>query len=88
MSCNREIDKDMLDLDYYDLTKNCMKYNVESEYLHMSLFFQHLFISERGYIIDTGNFRDVNYALVKRIKHKMEKHPILFKLLWKYFMVA
>ena len=88
MSCNRELDKDMLDLHYRDLRNSLQRYDKESEYLHMSLFFQTLFISKSGYIIGTGNFRDANYELVRRIYKNIERHPILFKLLWKYFMVA
>lgn len=46
---------------------------------------QKLFISENGYIIDTGNYQDVNSELIIRIEEKIKKHPILWKL---FFMVA
>ena len=83
-----EIDKDLLDLYYKDLRNDIRRYDKEAEYLHMSQFFQTLFISKDGYVIDTGNFRDANYELVRRIKANIDRHPILFKLFWKYFMVA
>lgn len=88
MHYDKELDKDLLDLYYKDIKDNNYNHDVLLEYLHISQFFQCLFISRNSYVIDTGNFRNVNYELVKRIHRKIEKHPILFKLLWKYFMVA
>ena len=88
MSYNKELDKDLLYLCYKDIKSRQYQHDVYLEYLHMSQFFQSLFISRNGYIIDTGDFRTANYELVKRLYHKIEKHPILFKLLWKYFMVG
>ena len=52
------------------------------EYCALSCFFQTLFISENGYIIDTGNFRDVNRELVELVLEKVEKNPTLFRKLF------
>lgn len=54
-------------------------------YLAMSLFFQGLFISKNGYVIDTGNFEDVNCVMMDRIQERVKKHPLLWKL---FFMIA
>lgn len=59
--------------------------DIFEEYLDFSLFFQRLFISKNGYIIDTGNFRTANFELIKRVKERVEKHPLLWKL---FFMIA
>lgn len=58
---------------------------IEREYLAFSKFFQDIFISEYGYIVDTGNYRTVNAELIELVKEKIEKHPILWRL---FFMVA
>lgn len=52
------------------------------EYLEFSRFIQGIFISEKGYIVDTGNFQTVNRRLMQLIKEKVEKHPYLFSLLF------
>jgi hypothetical protein len=46
---------------------------------------QRLLISEDGYVIDTGNWENVNAEVALRLAKKIKKHPILWKLL---FMVA
>ena len=58
---------------------------IEKEYIAFSRFFSDAFISEYGYIIDTGNYRTVNAELIELVKEKIEKHPIIWKL---FFMVA
>ena len=55
------------------------------EYLEFSRFMQHAFISEDGWIIDTGNFETCNRELIVRIYEKIKKHPLLWKM---FFMVA
>ena len=55
------------------------------EYLEFSKFIQGCFISEDGYIIDTGNFQTVNRQLMYEIMYKIQKHPILWKI---FFMIA
>ena len=61
-------------LDYED--------SIIKEYLEFSRFIQGIFISEKGYIIDTGNFQTVNLELIHRIKKHVEKHPLIWKLLF------
>lgn len=55
------------------------------EYLAFSQFMQNAFISEDGYIIDTGNFQTANLELIDLVYRKIKKHPIIWKL---FFMVA
>ena len=55
-----------------------------NEYLELSRFFQALFISDNGYVIDTGNFQTVNRVILKDILKRVKKHPEL----WKLFMVC
>ena len=56
----------------------------ELRYLAFSRFMQDCFISEHGYIVDTGNYETVNLELMDRLNERIEKHPIL----WKLFMVG
>ena len=42
-------------------------------------------ISEDGYVLDTGNFENVNAEVALRLAEKIKKHPILWKM---FFMVA
>nr|DAH98037.1 MAG TPA: hypothetical protein [Bacteriophage sp.] len=50
-----------------------------------SVLMQRLLISEHGYVIDTGNWENVNAEVALRLADKIEKHPLIWKLL---FMVA
>lgn len=50
-----------------------------------SILIQNLLISENGYVIDTGNWENVNAEVALRLVKKIKKHPILWKL---FFMVA
>jgi hypothetical protein len=59
-------------------------YDPVSEYLQLSRFIQALFISYDGYVIDTGNFRTVNRAILKDILKRVKKHPEI----WQLFMVC
>lgn len=49
-----------------------------------SILIQNLLISENGYVIDTGNWENVNAELALRLVEKIKKHPIL----WKYFFMV
>ena len=42
-------------------------------------------ISEGGYVIDTGNYENVNAEVALRLAEKIKKHPKLWQ--W-FFMVA
>lgn len=50
-----------------------------------SLLIQDITISENGYIIDTGNWENVNAEVALRLAEQIKKHPIIWKL---FFMVA
>lgn len=50
-----------------------------------SILIQKLLISENGYVIDTGNWENVNAKVALRLVEKIKKHPILWK---HFFMVA
>lgn len=62
-----------------------LKGDVDKEYLAFSRFMQNAFISEGGYIIDTGNYQTVNAELLRCVNNKIKKHPIIWKL---FFMIA
>lgn len=50
-----------------------------------SILIQNLLISENGYVIDTGNWENVNAEVALRLAEQIKKHPIIWKL---FFMVA
>lgn len=50
-----------------------------------SVLIQELTISENGYVIDTGNWENVNAEVALRLAEQIKKHPILWKL---FFMIA
>ena len=50
-----------------------------------SIFIQDIAISEGGYVIDTGNWENVNSEVVLHLNKKIKRHPIIWKL---FFMIA
>ena len=50
-----------------------------------SILMHELLISENGYVIDTGNYENVNAEVALRLAEKIKKHPKLWE--W-FFMVA
>ena len=50
-----------------------------------SLLIQNLLISPGGYVIDTGNYANVNAEVALRLFDRIKEHPLLWK--W-FFMVA
>ena len=50
-----------------------------------SILIQELTIPEGGWIIDTGNFENVNAEVALRLIDRIRRHPIIWK---KFFMVA
>lgn len=50
-----------------------------------SVLMQEFLVSEDGYVIDTGNYENVNAKVTLRLAEKIKKHPKLWK--W-FFMVA
>lgn len=51
----------------------------------LSLLIQNMTISENGYVIDTGNWENVNAEVALRLAEQIKKHSILWKL---FFMIA
>ena len=49
-----------------------------------SILVQNLLVSENGYVIDTGNWENVNAAVALRLIEKIKRHPIL----WKHFFIV
>jgi len=50
-----------------------------------AIFMQNLLISKDEYVIDTGNWENVNAEVAACLAERIKKHPILWKL---FFMVA
>lgn len=50
-----------------------------------SLLIHDMTISENGYVIDIGNWENVNAEVALRLAEQIKKHPIIWKL---FFMVA
>lgn len=50
-----------------------------------SVLMQEFLVSEDGYVIDTGNYENVNAEVALRLSEKIKKHPKLWQ--W-FFMVA
>lgn len=50
-----------------------------------SILVQRLLVSEHGYVMDTGDWENANAAVALRLASNIEKHPLIWKLL---FMVA
>ena len=50
-----------------------------------SILIHNLLISENGYVLDTGNWENVNAEVALCLVEKIRKHPILWK---HFFMVA
>ena len=49
-----------------------------------SMFIQEVMIPENGYVLDVGNWENVNAEVVIQLNERIKKHPIL----WKLFMIA
>jgi hypothetical protein len=50
-----------------------------------SVLMHRLLVSENGYVIDTGNYENVNAEVALRLVEKIKSHPKLWEWL---FMVA
>lgn len=74
-----KLNESMIDFENDITSKDTDWFN---EYLHFSQFVQSCFISKNSYIIDTGNFQNANLEMIYRIKDKIERHPLLWKLLF------
>lgn len=49
-----------------------------------SVLMQGFLISKDGWVIDTGNYENVNAEVALRLERKIKEHPYL----WRIFMVA
>lgn len=49
-----------------------------------AILMQRFLISEGGWVIDTGNWENVNAEVALRLERKIKEHPDL----WRFFMVA
>ena len=50
-----------------------------------SVLMHRLLVSKNGYVLDTGNYENVNAEVALRLAEKIKRHPKLWKL---FFMVA
>lgn len=50
-----------------------------------SILMQDLLISKNGYVLDTGNWENVNAEVALSLWWRVKRHPVLWKL---FFMVA
>nr|DAV88182.1 MAG TPA: hypothetical protein [Caudoviricetes sp.] len=50
-----------------------------------SILMQDLLISKNGYVIDTGNWENVNAAVALALWRRVKRHPVLWGL---FFMIA
>jgi len=50
-----------------------------------SVFMQKLLVSRDGYVIDTGNWENANYACAHSLLYRIKRHPWIWK--W-FFMVG
>lgn len=50
-----------------------------------SVLMHRLLVSENGYVLDTGNYENVNAEVALRLVEKIKRHPKLWE--W-FFMVA
>ena len=65
-----EIIKDFDTIYDKQTTKESSEEDIRKEYLEYSRFFQTAFISEGGWIIDTGNFQTCNRQLIRLVERK------------------
>lgn len=56
---------------------------LKDRYIDFSNKIQDLFIEEDSYIIDTGNFENVNDEMLRIINKRIERHPFIWKLFFK-----
>lgn len=79
--------RESLDYPFREGTKELLDKANKQAYLSgfdFSILMQNFLISKDGYVIDTGNYENVNAEVALRLERKIKKHPNL----WKIFMVA
>ena len=50
-----------------------------------SILMHRFLVSENGYVLDTGNYENVNAEVALRLAEKIKRHPKLWKF---FFMIA
>lgn len=76
-----------LDYPFREGAKELLDKANEQAYLSgfdFSVLMHNFLISKDGYVIDTGNYENVNAEVALRLERKIREHPQL----WKIFMVA
>lgn len=76
-----------IDWDSFTL-KSIMRKTETQTYLggfDFSCLMAQLLVSKDGWVIDTGNYENVNAEVARRLVRNIERHPILWEL---FFMVA
>ena len=76
-----------LEIDWEKVEENLAKAHKDG-YLtgfDFSLLVQDLLISKDGYVIDTGNYENVNAVVASSLVNKIKKHPLIWSL---FFMVV
>lgn len=75
---NRNLDNNIIN----DLTSKAYKQGYLSGF-DFSILLQNLLVSKDGWVIDTGNYENVNAEVILRLIKRIKKHPRL----WELFMV-
>ena len=76
--------KNIIDTETIDKKVNEAKNQGFLNGFDFSILMQQLLISKDGYVIDTGNYENVNAVIADRLVNKIKKHPIL----WRFFMIG
>lgn len=70
--------------DYEEILKKAYEQGWLSGF-DFSILLHRLLVSENGYVLDTGNWENVNAEVALRLAERIKKHPLVWKL---FFMVA
>jgi hypothetical protein len=87
LKARREMKESLAYPFFNDETKGLLDKAYEQGYLSgfdFSILMQNLLISKDGWVIDTGNYENVNAGVALRLEQKIKECPNL----WKIFMVA
>ena len=79
--------RESLDYPFREGTKELLDKAYKQGYLSgidFSVLMHNFLISKDGYVIDTGNYENVNAEVALRLERKIKEYPQL----WKIFMVA
>lgn len=59
--------------------------SINEKYMSFSRFMQELFLPEDSYVISSGNFEDVNLAMLSMIINRIRRHPHIWNLFFRKF---